>query len=396
MVFVGNTEHNVPFMLKHSDLFEALPEKFHDSAFLDRIHFYIPGWEIDIIRGEMFTAGYGFVVDYIAEVLKHLRNEDYSNRYKDFFELSSEISTRDRDGINKTFSGLMKIIYPSGEATKQEIEEILSFAIEGRKRVKDQLLRIDTTYADTKFGYSEVGKDFKDIKTLEEIEYPRYYHHNMEHIADSEQSILASNSDQNIFNTLAPASKTETLIGNKTHLQIFENQKGISYDLLFGKHLQNAKNIVLTDPYLRIFFQLRNLMEFVECVAKFKSPDDETLLHVITAKEDRNLDGKQDISLEQIANSASNAGIIFTWEYDDANTLHARHIVIDNNVKIILDRGLDIFQAYEMNDAFSLANRLQSYRGCLIPIRVLGSTFVATSKSISLGALSGFKTEPTT
>ncbi len=364
MVFVGNTEHNVPFMLKHSDLFEALPEKFHDSAFLDRIHFYIPGWEIDIIRGEMFTAGYGFVVDYIAEVLKHLRNEDYSNRYKDFFELSSEISTRDRDGINKTFSGLMKIIYPSGEATKQEIEEILSFAIEGRKRVKDQLLRIDTTYADTKFGYSEVGKDFKDIKTLEEIEYPRYYHHNMEHIADSEQSILASNSDQNIFNALAPASKTETLIGNKTHLQIFENQKGISYDLLFGKHLQNAKNIVLTDPYLRIFFQLRNLMEFVECVAKFKSPDDETLLHVITAKEDRNLDGKQDISLEQIANSASNAGIIFTWEYDDTNTLHARHIVIDNNVKIILDRGLDIFQAYEMNDAFSLANRLQSYRGC--------------------------------
>ena len=364
MVFVGNTEHNVPFMLKHSDLFEALPEKFHDSAFLDRIHFYIPGWEIDIIRGEMFTAGYGFVVDYIAEVLKHLRNEDYSNRYKEFFELSSEISTRDRDGINKTFSGLMKIIYPSGEATKQEIEEILSFAIEGRKRVKDQLLRIDTTYADTKFGYSEVGKDFKDIKTLEEIEYPRYYHHDMEHIADSEQNILASNSDQNIFNALAPASKTETLIRDKTHLQIFENQKGISYDLLFGKQLQNAKNIVLTDPYLRIFFQLRNLMEFVECVAKFKSPDDETLLHVITAKEDRNLDGKQDISLEQIANSASNAGIIFTWEYDDTNTLHARHIVVDNNVKIILDRGLDIFQAYEMNDAFSLANRLQAYRGC--------------------------------
>ena len=117
MVFVGNTSHTVPYMLKHSDLFDELPESYHDSAYLDRLHHYIPGWEVDTIRGEMFSDGYGFVVDYIAEVLKSMRNADYSDRYQQHFTLGSDISTRDRDGIHKTFSGLMKILYPHGEAT---------------------------------------------------------------------------------------------------------------------------------------------------------------------------------------------------------------------------------------------------------------------------------------
>ena len=117
--FVGNTEHSLPYMLKHSDLFDALPEKFYDSAFLDRLHYYIPGWEVDIIRGEMFSRDYGFVVDYLAEILRHLRNQDFSDQYNQHFTLSSDISTRDQDGINKTFSGLMKILFPQGDATKR-------------------------------------------------------------------------------------------------------------------------------------------------------------------------------------------------------------------------------------------------------------------------------------
>ena len=120
MVFVGNTKHTVPYMLKHSDLFEELPEKYYDSAFIDRLHSYVPGWEIDVIRGEMFATGYGFVVDYLAEILRHMRNDDYSNRYRDQFSLSSDISTRDRDGVNKTFSGMMKLLFPADDATEAE------------------------------------------------------------------------------------------------------------------------------------------------------------------------------------------------------------------------------------------------------------------------------------
>src|SRR6185369_3898019 len=109
LVFVGNTAHELEYMLMHTDLFEELPVQYYDSAFLDRLHFYIPGWEVEIIRGEMFSASYGFVVDYLAEILRKLRTYDYTQHYQEYFRLSDEISTRDRDGVNKTFSGLMKI-----------------------------------------------------------------------------------------------------------------------------------------------------------------------------------------------------------------------------------------------------------------------------------------------
>lgn len=82
MAFVGNTSHNVPYMLKNSDLFEELPKQYHDPAFLDRIHFYLPGWEFEQIRSEMFTSGFGFVVDYLAEILHNLRDADYSDRFE--------------------------------------------------------------------------------------------------------------------------------------------------------------------------------------------------------------------------------------------------------------------------------------------------------------------------
>jgi len=176
MVFVGNTSHDLQYMLMHTDLFEELPQQYYDSAFLDRIHFYIPGWEVEIIRGEMFTEGFGFVVDYLAEILRTMRNYDFSHFHQEQYELSSDISTRDRDGINKTFSGLMKIIYPHGEATPDEIEQLLIFAIEGRKRVKDQLMRIDTTYADVRFEYQSQDGSITFVKTQEEKEYPQHYY----------------------------------------------------------------------------------------------------------------------------------------------------------------------------------------------------------------------------
>ncbi len=177
MVFVGNTRHNLEYMLMHADLFDELPAQFYDSAFLDRIHFYIPGWEVEIIRGEMFTDGYGFVVDYLAEILRTLRNYDYTQKYEHLFELSSDISTRDRDGINKTFSGLMKILFPDGEASDEDIEQLLIFASEGRKRVKDQLMRIDSTFPNVKFGYSSGNEDqLSYVKTLEEKEFPQHYY----------------------------------------------------------------------------------------------------------------------------------------------------------------------------------------------------------------------------
>ncbi len=176
LVFVGNTSNDLEHMLMHSNFFEDLPAQYYDSAFLDRLHFYIPGWEVEVIRGEMFTNGYGFVVDYLAEILRKIRSYDYTHHYQEHFALSTDISTRDRDGINKTFSGLMKILFPSGEAPREDMELLLEFAIEGRKRVKDQLLRIDTTYPDVKFGYTRIKEQAEvNVQTAEEKKHPQHY-----------------------------------------------------------------------------------------------------------------------------------------------------------------------------------------------------------------------------
>ena len=361
MVFIGNTQHTVPYMLKHADLFDELPDKFYDSAFLDRLHYYIPGWEVDIIRGEMFSSNYGFVVDYLAEILRAMRNHDYSDRYKAHFTLSSDLSTRDRDGINKTFSGLMKILYPQGEASKNEIEEILKFAIEGRKRIKDQLMRIDATYPKVAFTYHDNSGQAMSVRTLEEEEYPDYYY----------KAVVETKADgiepETILSEPLPTDLDTPFVHEaiikEQHRTFQENQKGISYDILFGHYLRGASKIIITDPYIRLFYQVRNLMEFLETALKFKAQDEEVSVHLITAEDDFKADQQKE-SFDKIKESCASVGIDFTWEFDETGTIHARHIVTDQGWKILLDRGLDIFQNYEMNDAFTFANRLQQHRAC--------------------------------
>lgn len=363
MVFVGNTKHNVPYMLKHTDLFDELPEKYYDSAFIDRLHAYIPGWEVEVIRGEMFSSGYGFVVDYIAEILRHLRNDDFSDRYKEHFELSSGISTRDRDGINKTFSGLMKILFPAGGATRDDIEDILKLAIEGRKRVKDQLMRIDTTYPDVEFSYEAKDGRSVTVSTLEETEYPDYYHRHAKanQQPSDERPTVAAVAPPGEQRQPTEDSHAQTVESREGHRVFNENQKGVTYDALFSPYLKNARRMVVTDPYIRLFYQVRNLMEFIETVVKNKAAEDEVEVHLITILDEYKGE-QQQANLSAIERACSAIGVKFSWEFDGTGTIHARHIKADNGWKISLDRGLDIFQPYEMNDAFSLSNRLQQYR----------------------------------
>jgi ATP-dependent Lon protease len=357
MVFIGNTQHTLPYMLKHTDLFDELPEQYYDSAFLDRLHFYITGWEIDIIRGEMFSDGYGFVVDYLAEILRTFRNHDFSQKYTPYFTLLSDISTRDRDGINKTFSGLFKILFPHGEAPKEEIEMLLRFAMEGRKRVKDQLMRIDPTYVSVKFGYVDLSNNqTKMVTTLEEEQYPQHYH--SQGSTPNASDVVPIEAKPEISNTKAVPSPLR-----EGQITIQENQRGICFDDLFGSYLLGATKIVITDPYIRMFFQARNLMELLETIAKQKSEAEEVEVHLITA-EDSFDNVNQDEFLKKIQENIAPVGVQFTWEIVDGQSIHARHIITDHGWKILLDRGLDIFQRYDMNDAFSISNRLQRYRPC--------------------------------
>ncbi len=369
--FVGNTDHNVPFMLKNSDLFEALPSQFHDSAFIDRLHAYLPGWEIDVIRGEMFTKGYGFIVDYLAEILRHLRSEDYSNRPEQFFQVSEKISTRDRDAIFKTMSGLLKLIFPDGGQTEAEVEELLRLAMESRKRVKDQLARIDNTYPEVDFYYTGSDGEKRRVTTVEEEEYPQFYHlkpaldpKDQEKTADAApRAVSNTDGQEGDAAPVVPAAASAMPIPKlaEGHHVFAENRKGVSYDKLFGAYIDGARRIIVTDPYIRLFYQHRNLMEFVEMVIRRKPPEDQVRVHLVTGPDEGGISRQRDL-LESITTACTGTGVEFTFAFDTSGSAHARDIVTDTGWKMVLDRGLDIFQPPIKTDGFSLSDRMQEHR----------------------------------
>ena len=376
MVFVGNTKHTVPYMLKHTDLFDELPEKYYDSAFIDRLHAYIPGWEVDVIRGEMFSGGYGFVVDYIAEILRHLRAQDFSDQYKALFTLSSDISTRDRDAVHKTFSGLMKILFPAGGATDEELEEVLRFAMECRKRVKDQLMRIDATYPKVDFRITKSDGTKLNVRTLEEEEYPNFYYRTAEGDQEGQSGESgngpneeASEQGDSFADSPQQHEKPASDRPKEGHREVQENQKGITFGNLFGQHLMGASEVTVQDPYIRMFHQLRNFSEFLELLIGQKKPEDEISVRLRTGK-DEMAPERQEENLTKMADYVRGHGIHLEWEFDDL--LHDRSIETDTGWKIILGRGLDIFQRYDSRDAFNPANRMQETRGC----KGFGITFV--------------------
>jgi len=355
MVFMGNTRKSVPYMMKHANFFDELPDKYIDSAFLDRLHNYNAGWESSPVRAELFTSGFGFIVDYLAELLRHLRSQDFSQAYADHFEVNAEITTRDRDGVQKTFSGLMKILFPHGVITKHEIEELLSFALEGRRRVKEQILKLDETFAPVTFSYTdrETGKETTVI-TLEEKQYPTLARHNGHAApAAAEELPLGLTSE-------AVQKATEVHEPQPGHLVVPENSKGYSFRRLFADHLRGAHEIAVHDPYVRAFWQLRNFMELVQLVHELAPEGEETKVSLLT-KSDAERCVEQDENLRRIQESCAGSRVVVEYNYDQSDALHARSITTDTGWKISLDRGLDVFQRYEINP-FNLAAGVQEER----------------------------------
>lgn len=358
MVFIGNTSHNVPYMLKHSDLFDELPEGYHDPAFLDRLHFYIPGWEVDTIRGEMFSNGYGFVVDYISEILKSMRDTDLSDRYQQHFTLGSDISTRDREGIHKTFSGLIKILYPHGEASAEEVEEILRFAAEGRKRVKDQIIRIDTTMADVEFGFLDKAGEWRAVTTLEEDEYPTYYKQHR----GPDDGTQGSGSEEPSAGPAATTTLVDPLESEplfEGHREFHENQRGVSYETLLLPYLRGATQLTIVDPYIRMPHQGRNLVDLLGLLATAKDPADEISVTLVTKEDTGDFQQRHLHMLKDIQDGAESVGIKFNVQWDES--IHDRSIRTDGGWKILLGRGLDIFQKGS-GSQFDMGARRQEFR----------------------------------
>ena len=163
MVFVGNINQSVDVLLKTSSLFDPFPEEMAiDTAFLDRMHCYLPGWEIPKFRPEHFTNDYGFITDYLAEFMRELRKDQYGDSLDKYFRLGKNLNQRDTIAVRKMVNGYLKIVYPHGEFTKDDLEEILCLSLEMRRRVKEQLKKIGgMEFYDVNFSYI-------DLDTFEE------------------------------------------------------------------------------------------------------------------------------------------------------------------------------------------------------------------------------------
>lgn len=353
MSFVGNTKHTVPYMLKNSHLFESIPTAFIKGAFLDRMHLYNPGWEIKILKKDSFSKGYGLITDYIAAVLHALRNDDRTALLKDYAKFDGSLSERDHLAIRKTFSGMMKLIYPDGNMTEEEAKELIDFAAEGRKRVKDQLYIIDSTFCaePAKFQYTwlKSGETVK-VETLESLE-----HQQVQMVDEMDDEVEEEQENQEVKRS-GSRPRIPKLMA-KT-ISIRENQGGVTYKDLFGDYLRTAKEINVTDPFIRQPYQIDNLVDFIQMVKDVSMVQDTVKIHLSTQNDDDEKVAEVIDSFNDLADELSPMDIEFTFDF---KAEHDRFIQTDTGWTIALGRGLDI---YEKFGRFSLSRCNQRNRRC--------------------------------
>ena len=363
MSFVGNTKHTVPYMLKNTHLFESIPTSFIKGAFLDRIHLYNPGWEIRMLKKDSFSKGYGLITDYIAAVLHELRNDDRTAILKEYAKFDGSLSERDHLAIRKTFSGMMKLLYPDGRMTDQEAYELIDFAAESRKRVKDQLYVIDETFKTepAHFKYINLKNGLEiQVETLERISNG--------HIESAASTTSSNDTESNNSNEaevtadnngtadVQAAKRPRIPLLQEKSMTFRMGQTGVSYEKLFAPYMRDAKVITVEDPYIRASWQIKNFMEFALMLINTR-PVDDLKLNLVTNEEEEKIPDLID-KLDDIKDDLASYGIEFEYKLRD---FHDRCIKTDTGWTITLGRGLDMFEKY---NTYSIASSRQDMRKC--------------------------------
>lgn len=363
MSFVGNTKHTVPFMLRNSHLFESIPTSFIKGAFLDRIHLYNPGWEIKMLKKNSFSKGYGLITDYIAAVLHELRNDDRTAVLNEYAKFDGSLSERDHLAIRKTFSGMMKLLYPDGKMTDQEAYELIDFAAESRKRVKDQLYVIDETFKaePAHFKYINLKNGLEiQVETLERISNGNIVCATSTTSSNEPESNECNETevpaDNNGTADMQTAKRLRIPLLQEKSMTFRMGQTGVSYEKLFAPYMKDAKVITVEDPYIRASWQIKNFMEFALMLINTR-PVDDLKLNLVTNEEEEKIPELID-KLNDIKDDLASYGIDFEYKLRD---FHDRCIKTDTGWTITLGRGLDMFEKY---NTFSIASSRQDMRKC--------------------------------
>ncbi|QOW09781.1 BREX system Lon protease-like protein BrxL [Kaistella flava (ex Peng et al. 2021)] len=364
--FVGNIDHSIEQVVRSSDhsLFITLPKAF-DFAIQDRFFYYLPGWEIPKMDPRWYASNYGLITDYFAEAFHHmLKNSSaYSNILSSKMRLGPNVEGRDDLAIQKTSMALLKIIHPDANPTDEEFDEILEYAIEGRRRVKEQM---DKMKDDDE--YSRVDLSYFNKDGIEKIIYCPESKAVLQGISlkkgkDNTLQIESVNAELNFDADRTPEVQSENFTKQTEtkpkNLKILYGDIGYSYEDVFKSYFIGAESITIQDPYIRLKHQISNFIKLAEMIVKI---GDCKKIHLITSRDDRDQREENKIAFEQIADSLYENDIQFTFEFSD--TIHGREVKTSNGWRIVMDRGLDYFQSLAGNYLQIGAND-QSLRPCL-------------------------------
>lgn len=366
--FVGNFDLNVSAIVNSysHDLLTTLPAAF-DIAVMDRLYNYIPGWEIPKIDDTAYNNNYGLITDYLSEALHYLFTHDseYFSVVNQFLKLGDHVEGRDNRAVQKTVLGFMKLLFPTGEPTPEEFDEIVEYALEGRRRVKEQLnkRKPDEEYARINMSYvncrgEKVVVYCPESKYSEATQNPR---------KSADVEILRENAETDdplLSGGLSGITEKSVPAGDSKYqektLNILYGDTGYSYEVLFAGYLENARVIELQEPYLVQSYQMNNLVRFAEIVTK----TGDCKQFKLTTKTGETIEETQRIqeSLEQLKAALSEYAIDF--EYTFSELIHDRFIHLSSGWEITLGRGLHIYQNQGRN-YFLMGTYDQALKPCL-------------------------------
>ena len=391
MAFVGNIDHSIDQIVRSTeyDLFLPLPKEF-DLAIMDRFACYLPGWEIPKNTTAYLTNNYGFITDYLAEAFHYqLKHQNKYEAVNHRVQLGKAIEGRDEIGIKKTLCAFLKILHPGDDPTDKEFEEYVAYAVEARRRIKEQMnkRKPDNEFANIDLSFFTAdGKEIivycPESKNIRATQQPKRKSLNIDY--NNEDAGVQEKGPEEASKTgeeerpepkkvetpvdvqeplpdekSEDAGKEAALIDLKErHYAIFYGDMGFSYETIIGPYLKGAKEITIEDPYIRAKHQIQNFIRLCETIVKHATI---RKINLITSYDDGTNISEMRDNLEELKQSLVEIDIVLAIKLDP--NMHDREIRIDNGWVIKIGRGLDFYQ--KPNSWFEIGVNDLSLRKCL-------------------------------
>jgi len=380
MAFVGNLDLSVSQIVNSEvyDLFQPLPKEF-DLAVMDRFACYLPGWEMPKNSSEFLTSNYGFITDYLAEAFHHQLKQ--TNRFEEVnkrISLGSSVEGRDEKGIKKTIAAFLKILHPASAPSDEEFQEYVEYAVECRRRIKEQMNKRKSDDEFAKINLSYIGSDGKEVivycpesksasATQEPVRRDIHSDDALDHATKKSPKSGAEAAPAAISPQIAPevaeipeVPPEEPMIKElkEQHFTIHYGATGYSYESIVGPYLEGAKSIEIEDPYIRATHQIHNFVRFCEAVTKTPTV---RKIRLITSYDDDTDVKKMSENLSELKQSLLELDIELELKVNER--MHDREIRIDNGWTVKIGRGLDFFQ--KPDSWFGIGTNDLNLRKCL-------------------------------